>query len=356
MNNTFSSAQKSGLELLGVQSIRESVSTRRPLLFAHSKEAVRDVALSRIAAEVIAEGGRVLWATSNASASPLAWAKVSTASFDMADVASLPRIAPFSLDMVYASRWLAYALGAETRLTRSRLARAVGQVFAEGGAETYDEGLSALREYYNAYMHSDESSSLDGGELMWDRDTHRAAADRSDEDYGTHQLTVFSGSREDFSMSGDAFALAVLSLISEVELYGLPYPILIILDDVIDALSPRQRELLRTALLDHAANPMGMSLITVSEPALWEYDDALVSLLASGVPMLTPTFTGNWPLAWGESRPQIMAGMDEKAMIAIPSSRMKAGDEGYSWRWLHVPSPVVAPISGIAVMDVEHDE
>lgn len=355
MNNTDTSLHKDDPNLFSLKNVRKTISNRRPLLLVHARDAARDIVLSRIAAEVIGEGGRVFWATSNTNVTPMAWAMVSTSLFNMADVGSLPRVAPFSLDMVWAARWLAYALEAAAHSTRTRLARAVGQLYAEGGIRSYEDGLRRIREHYSAYLRADESDSLVGDGLVWYGGAHRFAADQADEDFGLCQLTVFSGSKNDFSLAGDALVLAVLRWVSGLESSALDQPALLVLDEVLDALSPGQRELLRIALLDHAGHSRGISLVAVSEPVSWEYDDALISLLASGIPLITPAFSGGWPVAWGDARPEVMAGMDLRTMIAVPSSDRK-GSDGHAWRWLRVMSPVAAPIPGVVVRDVEYHE
>lgn len=342
--------------VLSWDAIHSLAPSRTPLLVVAPAGPSRDLSISRLAAENIGQGGRVLWISAQRYATPLAWVRLREFRLDVGAKTAGPELDPFALNPVLLTQWLCFAYGLERRSDRSAMAEAVGEVTSEAlpvhAKDRFEKVLAAFHEARSRLGLASDPVRLSEGLSK----ATSTVAPKTGFRFGDYDLINIFGSPRDLSRDADWLCLFLLSLISTSALRIGSGPDLIVLDGVLDALSARHRDLLRSALLEHARGVNGRVVIATQDPASLEGDELGYALLEAGVLLVGKEFFGHWTEVWSAEMPRIESVQPLENAIAVPHLRSRRVGHPLEWTWMSCPSPFEAPISGVEPIDVGDED
>lgn len=318
-----------------------------PLIVAGPPGKTTDVVLSRLAAELVSGGGRVLWVNSRKYLAPLAWAQARTYHADLGNTADWPAISPLDFTMGALYSWIVLTCGVEDRSLRSALSMTIGRLY----------GLSAGRRIEMGALRDALFDLRIAPERVWPRenvpflDETKTAFDAS-----SFRVVALSGTRADFvqhGLSAVAFCLAVLS---QFQFWPKSTCDLVILDDVWDWLDVEARKALAFVLNFYASEPNQRVIITTNSPASWKDERVDWNLLLHGFPIVTSDFDADWPSIWGSDPPTFPEDPSRFPCVAVYRNMIHpVVGRPADWAYFRVPSPLDVPVPGMVVVDLEDE-
>lgn len=321
---------------LGWAAIDRAGGGRAPVVLAAPRGRSRGLALSRLAAEVVARRGRVLWVGCGRNERPLAWLQLSERTLDAVDLQAWPLPDPTRLDPSHFALWLAYATGCEQRSVGLAVAREAGR--RAGDARGYDAVLEDVKGAV------DRASLAGTSGLRWQGGAHDVAGAGDARPLAGCDLLTVAGTARDLVRAADAIALLLAGALTAHERTGGGAELLIVLDGFWDAASPPLRRLLRALLAQHATVPAGRALLAAEDPAAWEGDPSGLALLERATAVVSAEFAGRLPMAWPVLPATTAMG------VLDPVFAVQAAPRG--WRWLRCPTDITEGLPGACVIDV----